>query len=265
MKNLRKIYKQSEKAVEEILNEVILKKQLEFDIESAVILGVFEDIVRKVDSLILLIDENKTAGLDSITRSIFENHVYLKLFLSNESSLYTRSYYLAHELRKIKLYDTVIASNKPGNNIRSFLGRSLEGLQNDFNGRVPDKLNLEKRFEDVLVKRKEKDNWYNLDGSTRTFEQLCRKLDQTAYYDLLYRILSNEVHATDALKRWVFEPGKLTLLNQNQDNMLHINVASTVLLDSLRDLYDFYNLRNQLKNFNALIAINTRLKKNKPF
>lgn len=68
MKYLKKIFNKSDETVGYIIKEIYEKQQKEFGIQDAIILGSFEDLVKKVESLITLIEENKSAGLDLLTR-----------------------------------------------------------------------------------------------------------------------------------------------------------------------------------------------------
>jgi hypothetical protein len=69
------------------------------------------------------------------------------------------------------------------------------------------------------------------------FEQLCRKLNLYEEYELVFRILSSEVHSMDVLKRWHFEPNKIYIFDIYINNDMNISIVKYFLLDAINDLY----------------------------
>lgn len=132
MKNLRRIFTEADGALEMLFKNVYTPNKKLLDIEDAVRLGFFEDIVQKVDSLIALIEIDKVTGLDTITRSIMESHVYLKFLTSNKSQLYGRSYLAAQNVKNLKTYELLTARGQRGSKLRSFLNTSIDNLNKNF-------------------------------------------------------------------------------------------------------------------------------------
>lgn len=75
MKTLVKLQKEADKVLEDIFKEHFEKHQKEFGFEDAATLGLFEDMVGKVKSLIILLKSKKYYSIDSNSRGILESYV----------------------------------------------------------------------------------------------------------------------------------------------------------------------------------------------
>ncbi|UTR11059.1 DUF5677 domain-containing protein [Evansella sp. LMS18] len=269
MKLLKKTLKESNSALEKILNNHFNKKNKELNISDVVTLALFEDMVEKIESLIVLIELKKNASMDTISRSILENRVYLKLLLSKDNVIYSRSYFAAKKIDDLKMYYKITTPGKLGNNIRELLGNpSIESIKeaSNYDSYEVEVQKLKRDFEDVFRLREVKHAWYNLDGKTSTLEQLCNKknIDMHAEYELMYRLLSKEVHAKDALSRWRFKENEVSVVIANkQDFDMHISLANTFLIETLDSLYSFYNMDRELKKFRTLLALTANYSKYK--
>lgn len=264
MRILKILLKEADGSLEMIFSKAFSKKNRKFEIEDAVILGFFEDMVRKIDSLISLLDAEKLVSIDLITRSIFESYVYLKLLLLKDRRLYAKSYIASQKMKEFSMFNSLIAENKDGVKIRKLLGKRIEEIKRDIKFEAEEKLNkVQLQFSDVFEKRGKNQNWYNLDSKTKNFEQLCRKLDLFAEYELVYRILSSEVHSMDVMKRWRFEPNQVYVLEGFTNSEMNISTVKKFLLEAINDLYTFYGLMKELKDFNVLLSLNYRLSKSK--
>lgn len=264
MRILKIILKEAEGSLELIFSKTFSKKNKKFEIEDAVTLGFFEDMVRKIDSLITLLDAGKLVSIDLITRSVFESYVYLKLLLLKDRRLYAKSYVAAQKMKEFSMFNSLIAENKDGVKIRKLLGKRIEEIKRDINFEAEEKLNkIQLHFSDVFEKRGKNQNWYNLDNKTKNFEQLCRKLDLFSEYELVYRILSSEVHSMDVMKRWRFEPNQVYVLDGYTNSDMNISTVKMFLLEAINDLYTFYGLKKELKELNVLLSLNYRLSRGK--
>lgn len=265
LKILKKILKEAEGSFELILSNEFNDSKNKFEIEDAITLAFFEDMVRKTDSLVTLIDGEKLVSMDIISRSIFESYVYLKLILKNDRRLYARSYIASQKASELSLYNSLIAENKDGMKIRSLIGKQLKDIKRDLNFEGDEQSNkIQSQFSDVYDKRNVKQKWYNLDNKTKNLEQLCRKLDMFPEYELVYRMLSSEVHSSDVLKRLRFESNQIYVqCGFTTDSDMNIAIVKMFLLEAITDLYTFSNLKKELKTFNLLVTLSHRLSKNK--
>ncbi|WP_245829250.1 DUF5677 domain-containing protein [Salipaludibacillus agaradhaerens] len=266
---LKKTLKESNGAIQLIINNYFNPKNKILEVEDVVILAFFEDLTEKVESLRLLVEESKSASLDTILRSIFESYVYLKLLLKNDYMLYGRSYFAAKKINNLQMFHKTISQGKQGEAIRELLGDpTIEDLKRKANIEDAEDIDTEiikvkEDFSDVFKHRNEKQVWYNLDGKTANFEQLCNKkgIDMSAEYDLIYRSLSKEVHAKDVLNRWRFEKEQFSILEQPTDPRMHISMSNTFLLNTIDRLYPFYGLKSKLRKFRTFLGINYKLSK----
>ena len=257
MKIFRFILRESEKTLENIFDKHFKSSNKKFEIEDAITLGFYEDIVRKVDALKILLDANKLVSIDSITRDIFESYVYFKLLLTNERRLYAKSYMAAKEISELTMYNKLIEDNKNGRKLRELLNTSIERVNKDIGFNSEEKLKrISNIYTEVFEKRRKNQKWYNLDSKTQNLEQLCNKLDLFAEYNLVYRLLSAEVHASDVMKRWKFEPNQVSVFEAIDNKDMNIKMINLFLLDATRELYSFYGLKKELRNFNTLLSIN---------
>jgi hypothetical protein len=78
------------------------------------VLGLLEDMVGKITSLITLIEARNNHVLDSITR-IFENYVYIKYILEKDSFERGKAYFYSQKLNEIKFFDQISDMSLAGN------------------------------------------------------------------------------------------------------------------------------------------------------
>lgn len=264
MKLLKKLIKETDGMVPKIVEKSYKDKERAFDLPAAITLGLFEDMCNKVRSMITLIDNNRDASIDSTARSILENYFYLKLILSDQNEIYCRSYFLAKKYKELILYNSIKDKSLKGANIRKLIGITLEEIQHDTKKLGdPEKYfeKLKKDYQDVLKLRRVNTTWYNLDGKTKNIEQLCKKINKEVEYEVFYRILSQEVHSLDVLKRWEFEKDQVSLITNYQNKDMVVNSVGVFLLEIIRDIYDFYGLKKDLNNFNTNLRISYNLMK----
>ncbi|WP_163581136.1 DUF5677 domain-containing protein [Gracilibacillus saliphilus] len=259
MKMLKKVLKEAHEAAPKVVEKAL---QNRIDIPEAVTLAFFEDMLKKIESFVFLIENDQDTSIDIVTRSVFENYIYLRLLLSKDNKILSRSYMLRKKYKEIKLYENIISSNKTGRKIRAFLPKlDVEKMKQIAKYGTPEHEieKLKKEFSDVLEKRQLKHNWYDIYGNTKNIEQLCFKLEMHAEYELIYTSLSKEVHSMDIMKRWRIEGQNAYLLNTTESDQFNSQVVSMFLLETIRNLYEFYNLRDDLKKFNTLIKINYQI------
>ncbi|WP_213810248.1 DUF5677 domain-containing protein [Jeotgalicoccus sp. WY2] len=163
----------------------------------------------------------------------------------------------ANEISELTMYNNLIENNKNGRKLRELLNTNIERLNKDIGFNSEEKLKrINNLYTEVFEKRKNNQKWYNLDSKTKNLEQLCNKLDLFAEYNLVYRLLSAEVHASDVLKRWKFEPGQVSVFEAIDNKEMNIKITNLFLLDVIQELYSLYGLNKELRKFNTLLSIN---------
>lgn len=261
MKFLEKAIDEAVSAKEFIIKDHFEEKQIVIDVQDAVTIAFIEDMAQKAETLKLLL-ENNSDYIDSVTRNIFELSIYLELLLSKDNKIYGRSYRAYIQYRGYKMYQDVIAQNKLGRKIREWLDIDREDFIEGAPVEVEEGLeHIRNTYSDVFNLRSENHAWYNLDGKTKNFQQLCNKLDKQADYEVFYRLMSSEVHSLDVLGRWNFEKDGIYVLENFKETSMHINMATSLLLNTIDKAYSFYGLNDRLKKFRALISVNYGLQK----
>lgn len=232
----------------------------EFTIEGAVTIGLFEDMRDKIESIIKLIDSKHYPGIESISRGVVEIYFYMHVILSKEHSIYCRSYYVDQKLKDVKFFNKLLDKSPKGNNLRNLLNKNIKDIQEDkkkFGDPAEIKKDLLENYSDVFEKRKERDNWYNLDGRSNNLHDLCvNKLDKEAEYELIYRVLSSEIHAQGVLTNWEFKKNEAKLKTSSNNYDMVINTIGLFFLEIIRRIYDFYGFTKELKDINTNLRIN---------
>lgn len=254
---LKGLLREADKVVENILTQHYEAKNKEIEISDAVTLGVFEDLLKKGQALQLLIEKNMDAGIDSLARGMMENTVYLKILLSGDNKILGRSYYVANKRKELQLLKTMLAEDEIGKRIRSLMSTDLQSLKTRIGIGPDEKLEqLKTEYKDVFKLRSEGAEWYNLEGKARNFFELCKYFDMEPEYHILYRRFSDEVHAQDVMKRIKVFDGELVVLSHTYGSDMQLSLANLFLVESIRNIYTFYGLKNPLRQFNALMKIN---------
>ncbi|WP_236610228.1 DUF5677 domain-containing protein [Planococcus halocryophilus] len=230
----------------------------EFELHDGVIIGLFEDLIAKINSLKVLIDAKCYDSHDIISRSIFEAHVYLKYILSQDTKERGSAYAKSAKLSEFKLYDKLIEESKVGKDLRESLGMSIDDLKNgDLS--VSDEAHRSEVTNDylnLLNTSSAKTLWYNADGKTGSFEQLCIKQGLRNEYEILYRIFSRDVHSNNALSRLKISNNMVQVGNFNIDPKLNTNMSAIFLVESSRSVMEYYKLKQPLRSFNTMLKIN---------
>lgn len=263
MKMLKAVLRESDKTSGKVIESFDPEKSnKEFDIHDGVILGLLENIIAKTKSLVLLIESRNYDASDLIARAIFESHVYLKFILETNEKDRARAYAYSSKISDIKLLDRILEESKVGKELRSFLGKTKEEIENE-NTKALDEQERQRittQYLSLLGATKTKTNWFDFDGKTTSFEILCGKMNMMKEYELLYRIFSKDVHSNRALSRIKAADNEIQIGNFDVDPKLHISLVSLFLMESSRSVFTYYNLKNELRAFNTMLAINHKYK-----
>lgn len=263
MKMLNVILRESDKITEQILKSLENNADnKQFEIYDAVILGLFEDLIAKVNSLKVLIDNNCYDSLDVISRSAFEAHVYLKYILSQDTQARSAAYAKSAKLSEFRLYDQLTEENKSGKELREYIGLTNEKIKaTNLSPSDEDYRNkLTNDYLKLLNTASTKTVWFNSDGRTGNFEQLCNKQGLKNEYELVYRIYSRDVHSLKALSRLKLSDNEVQIGNFNVDPSLNTNMSALFLMGSSRSVMEYYGLKKTLNSFNTMLRINHLIK-----
>ena len=260
---LNLVLSESNKITDSIFDEFINNTDnKEFEAYDAVIVGLLEDLIGKVMSLKTLLDANSYDSLDIIARTIFETHVYLNYILALNTKDRAMAYAKSAELSEFKLYDRVTEETKVGEELRGFIGKSITDIKaanlKASNESYRDKLTSD--YLKLLNTKRVSTNWFNEDGKTGNFEQLCTKQGLRSEYELVYRMFSKDVHSNKALSRLRFSKNEVQVGNFNVIPSLHSGMSARFLVESSSAVLEYYNLKNTLKYFNPMFKVNNKYK-----
>ncbi|MEQ6378748.1 DUF5677 domain-containing protein [Bacillaceae bacterium S4-13-56] len=226
------------------------------------ILGLLENLINHSKSMLILLMQKHHVSIDTILRTIFENYVYLKFVLEKDTDKRAKSYGCSTKLKEIQLMDNLAEDSLRGHSLREFLKikkDDVSKLSKEMSETYKERV-IDQYLNELGMKRLEQ-KWYNLNQNTKTLKKLCEDLDLTVEYELIYSILSTETHAKDAIQRFFFEKNYIRILEVMKNELLYVSMAGLYLIESVRLIYTYYNLKKCLTNFNALIAINDKFRK----
>lgn len=263
LKNLKRIIKEADKVYEQVMTEYFGKanNSVEFGYTDAVALGLSENLINHSKSIIILLENNHHASLDTILRTIFENYVFLKFILEDNSTIRAKSYIYSTKIKEIQLMNNLTEDSLGGYNLREFLGVKKNEITDKFTKGMSESYKEEtiRGYIDELGMKRLEQKWYNLDGGTKNLKILCEKMELSVEYNLIYSILSTETHAKDAIRNFLFEENRIDLLNVMKDEKLYVSMGGLYLMKAARLIYMHYGLKKQLKNFNTLLALNYKI------
>lgn len=263
MRFLTKIYKEADQVLKNIFTEVFQKDgmEYEFSYKDAVITGLLENILNHTKSIIILIENNHHTSLDSILRTIFENYVHLSYILKNDNELRAKSYMYSTRLSEFQMIDKLKESSLIGRKIRELIHVSIEQINQTYQSQTdPDKRErIENRYINNIGMKRLEQKWYNLDGKTNNFKKLCISLGMEAEYEIVYSILSKEVHGKDAVDKLDIQKYFVGVKNSDaKDTELHIALATIYLIELVRLIYKHYGMKSRLKHFNTMLKLHKR-------
>lgn len=199
--DLKRMNQENSKLFDDIIKKFSEKKRM--TLSEKVIIGIYVSIVEKTSSLICLIENNKSAGVDSLLRSIFESHKILKFILERHTKDRAKAYALSVNLRRTEVLETISESSSKSPVIAENKEKYTENITEIQNikeifGKHIYKNSKEKK----IIKSK---NWMKIQskrsgkGSLSNFKDLCEYLGEQDKdeYDVIYAQLSQESHGKE--------------------------------------------------------------------
>ncbi|WP_301108392.1 DUF5677 domain-containing protein [Sporosarcina sp.] len=277
--DLKYILRHTDRLSNDVIEEVFATEQKVLEFEDKAIICLFEDMLGKINSLLILIENNHYFSLQSITRSIFENFIYLSYILKEDTRIRGRSFALSARTDENKLYSLLTERGKVGRKVRSFIGMNESDIAATFD---ESKINFDIRlsvFSDVLMLRKEKSKWYDLNQnkSITNIEQLCNELNLEGEYNLVYRMFSREVHSSDVMSLFDIQeiedlnlkeekndgsaPAYVHIKKQKiEDSLLPVLVSTRSLVEATKTIYSYYELNSKKVLFETNVRLKYRMK-----
>ncbi|PLR72267.1 DUF5677 domain-containing protein [Bacillus sp. UMB0728] len=260
MKLLKLLHAEAELVTQNVLQKHfdINKPEKQFDVHDAAIIGLFEDMIGKTNSLILLLDNKSFNGADSLTRMMMENFIYLKFILQKDTIGRGKSYFYSLKLRQVKFFNQMVEQSLMGGELRKYLNFTIDMLNTKF-PKMADKDftdELKQNYLNSLNHKDLKQKWYSISKEINNFRALCKYLKYEKEYILLYQSLSSEVHALEAANYFKFDENYVEVYRKEGEIETHVAVVSRFLNDIIKEVYSYYGLKEDLKNFNTRLTIN---------
>lgn len=243
------------------------KKKDVFDVHDGAIIALFETIVQKSEDIVFLLDNNKHASIESLVRVIFELHVYLLYILSDYTENRGAAYALNIKTDELDYFEKLIGDKKVNIKIRKFLKLNKEDeikkvdklVKEHSDSSTYEKYgeNIRKRYKELFFWNdgtKKVNRWYNANGKINNFSDLCKYVDREVEYQLLYGLLSKDVHGKSALNALQIKSDELNIIEIHSDPDLVLSVLGQCLLDSSREVLKYRKLNKELKNYNNKIT-----------
>ncbi|TYS58089.1 hypothetical protein FZC74_13930 [Sutcliffiella horikoshii] len=265
MKTLNKMCREADKVFEKVMSNHFQMniENIKFDFADAVILGLLENLINHSKSILILVENKQYSSIDSILRTIFENYVFLSFVLQKNTSIRAKAYLYSTKIKEKHFFNCLIEDTLNGYKLRSFLNVNKEDLKRQFseNFNVEKVREIEEKYISEIGMRRVEQKWYNFDGNTKTFKKLCSNLNFSMEYELIYSILSTETHGKDAISNFSFKENRVDILKKFKNEELHLSLCELYLLDSIRLIYKYYGLKQDLNNFNLLLGLNYKYRK----
>lgn len=243
----------TEKVIEQIIEKKFVKPSYpkKFDVDDYVILGLYDGIVSRFDSIIYLAEADKVFGVESIARAILEAHAFLIYIIERDTLKRAKAYFYSVKKKEVGIYKDLIREDEKGNNIRKYLKVSKMDLVDRYSAKSNE---LEKKYEKYVgVKKK---NWYQYDRKNNNFSELCESLGLGEKHYLLFKMFSTEVHAKDAGKQFEIDKSndEIGLIYMTLKNIEHvINYGALTIVEVTRLVYKYYGLESEKSKFNKNI------------
>lgn len=231
LSDIKRILFQSERYIESLLNRNFDTDNKFSVIKDATILGIFISLIDKARSLNLLLENKYYAGNNTLLRSIFEEEIYLEYILKENTMNRTRAYIASSKLKAQKMLKTASKTNALGNKIREVTNLEISDLEKIFS-QVPEEniTNLEKEYLD-LTGETNPDKWYKEKNNVTSFRGVCEYLgvEHLANYEILYRLLSQEVHGKNSNSYFTIQDNQLVVEPLKEEPMVLSLMRATVV------------------------------------
>ena len=173
----------------------------------------FRNILEIADAISILIKNSSVDPAKSLVRSLLENSFGLEYMLENDKKNRALSYnvWIAH--KDLKFYDRLDTESQVGKQFSSEIKKDKHVQEVKSNKDLIElgkknsqellKLPLYRKIEEEYQRTnaiRKNPNWFALFDGPKDVEQLAKRLNHHTLYEIIYRMLSDNVHATDLMK-----------------------------------------------------------------
>ena len=250
----KELISNTENVIEKIMEQKFVKPSYpkKFDVDDYVILGLYDGIVSRFDSIIYLAEAEKFFGVESIARGILEAHAFIIYIMERDTINRAKAYYYSVKKKEIGLYKDLIREDEKGNKIRNYLNVSRNEIVDRFSMQS-------KELEEKSLKYvgKNKKNWYQIEKKNNNFSELCENLGLGEQHYLLFKMFSTEAHAKDAGKQFEFDKSNddIELMYMTLKDIRHvIYYGALTVIEVTRLVYKYYGMDREKRIFNVNIG-----------
>lgn len=168
----------------------------------------------------MLLENQIYGGNSSLLRGIFEEGVYLEYILKDKTRNRTNAYVISSKLKFLKIHETAKGDTPIGEAIRSMTGMEKENLE----GVYRQITHIEKLKEEykTLTGHDNPDKWYKDNNRINSLRDVCENLsmNQLAEYEIIYRLLSQEVHGKNSNSYFKIIENELVVANMEEEPLI---------------------------------------------
>lgn len=174
----------------EVIEKLEFKEQEDSkkDIRTAIIIGLFKEILERIDGILILLEKYSTLNANIILRSFMEILFDLKMILNNKDKKIVCYYIISKEIENIKKQEKLIKYNNE-NNI--YIESNWKYLF-EFIETMDELKKLRNKNLEILKKEFRDKKWYNLAGSKNKYK--------TQIDNILYGEFCKEIHGENILR-----------------------------------------------------------------
>lgn len=269
--SLKNFIQESKKLTDNVIDNKKRKNE-KMELADGAIIGLYEQIIQKSEDLYYLISNNRYASGNIILRVIFEEYIYLTFILRKRKDTVelANAYFYSSKLQEFKIYNSIKQDSDCGKEVRNMLGFvDIQSFTDDLNSNNKTEYKTYEEFYNHINKEYQKirpnikkngkefpRSWFNYNGQINHFRDLCKFLDKEYLYVLTYKVFSANVHGN--------RPNEAIKIIDNEAYIGEIQFGSDQLIASMissflfalnKDIYTYYKMDSELRNYNSIIAI----------
>lgn len=239
-------YKQLVKLEKDIMYKFYEEKQIEFGLHDGAIYGLIIEFRKKSMSALYLLENNLTSGVGSLIRSLFEITIYLEFIVKNDSVNRGTAFWLDYKLTQVKLFSLLKGNSKESRETRAFLQMDLDDFLRESESYFPeDSVDKWEKQYDKLLPRKDKRprKWYDFDGRTKNFYDLCKSMNKIGEYNTIFRIFSQNTHSSDVSRNLNIGENYLEVESQVDNKEALTKLVQSLTYSIINSAFKYYDLK----------------------
>lgn len=214
----------------DIYDHAIINKEILSELDQALVL-LSSNAFYELESLFLLVSNNKIHGTYSLCRNILEKFIYLRFILEKDSLDRAKDFRLSNFKLKLKIYEKTMDLYK--------------GITPAYSPEEIKEMKSKYKYKKYLVS-KDRNKWYVVKG-VNSISGLFKYYneDKFNYYYMKY---SGEIHSSDSISKFS-DMRKSKKSNKQHDNSEVVYIASEAFSEILNLIVKHYGLSNKFTSY----------------